>query len=58
MPDGTHVRLSCQAGFHSCDFLRPGNYSAEIKENTVWMYAHDLSGKEHKIKYRAVGGDW
>jgi hypothetical protein len=58
MADGTHVTLWCQAGFRSCASLRPGSYSAEVKGNTVWIYAHDLSGKEHKIKYKAVGGDW
>lgn len=56
MPDGTHVTLWCQVGFRKCDSLRPGYYSAEIAGNTVWMYAHDLSGKEHKIKYKYVGG--
>ncbi len=58
MADGTHVTLWCQAGFRRCASLQPGYYSAEVKGNTVWMYAHDLSGKEHKIKYKAVGGDW
>jgi hypothetical protein len=58
MADGTHVTLWCQAGFRQCASLRPGYYSAEVKGNTVWMFAHDLSGKEHKIKYKAVGGDW
>lgn len=58
MPDGTHVTLWCQAGFRSCASLRAGYYPAEVKGNTVWMYGHDLSGKEHKIKYKAVGGDW
>lgn len=58
MPDGTHVTLWCQVGFRKCASLQPGTYSAEVKGNTVWMYAHDLSGKEHKVKYKAVGGDW
>jgi hypothetical protein len=58
MPDGQHVTLWCQAGFRACAGLRPGNYSAEVKGNSLWIYAHDLSGKEHKVKYKAVGGDW
>lgn len=57
MPDGTHVTLWCQAGLRRCDSLRPGNYSAEVKGNTVWMYPHDQAGKEHKIKYKALRGD-
>jgi hypothetical protein len=56
MPDGTHVTLWCQAGFRHCSSPSPGYYSAEVNGNTVWMYGHDLSGKEHKIKYHWVGG--
>ncbi len=58
MPDGAHVTLWCEGGVRRCDSLRPGNYSAEVKGNTVWMYPHDPSGKEHKIKYKALRGDW
>ncbi len=56
MPEGTHVTLWCQAGFRHCSTLSPGNYSAEVKGNTAWVYTHDLSGKEQKVKYHAVGG--
>ena len=56
MPDGMHVTLWCQVGFRKCDSLQPGNYSAEVDGNAVWMYVHDLSGKEHRIKYKYVGG--
>ena len=56
MPDGAHVTLWCQAGFRHCYYLQPGSYTAEVKGNSLWMYAHDLSGKTHKTKYRAVGG--
>ena len=31
-----------------------GAYSAEVDGNTVWIYIRDLSGKESKIKYKAV----
>jgi hypothetical protein len=58
MPDGTHVTLWCQVGFRKCAPLQAGSYSAEVKGNTVWMYVHDLSGKESRMKYKAVGGDW
>jgi hypothetical protein len=56
MPDGAHVTLWCQAGFRHCYYLQPGSYTAEVKGNSLWMYVHDLSGKERKIKYHAVGG--
>lgn len=54
MPDGTHVTLWCEIGFRKCWNLQPGSYSAEIKGDTVWMFAHDLSGKQYKLKYKAV----
>ena len=57
MADGTHVTLWCQAGFRQCVSLKAGHYSAEVDGNTVWMYLRDLSGKEHKIKYKAVSID-
>ena len=57
MEDGTHVTLWCQAGFRQCVSLKAGSYSAEVDGNTVWMYLRDLSGKEHKIKYKAVSVD-
>jgi hypothetical protein len=56
LPDGRHITLWCQRGFRQCDTLEAGNYEAEIKGDTVWMYGHDLGGKEHKIKYHYVGG--
>ena len=57
MEDGTHVTLWCQAGLRKCVSLNPGTYSAEVDGNTVWMYIRDLSGKENKIKYKAVSVD-
>jgi hypothetical protein len=57
MADGTHVTLWCQQGFRQCVSLKAGFYSAEVDGNTVWMYIKDLSGKEHKIKYKAVSID-
>lgn len=57
MADGTHVTLWCQAGLRKCVSLQPGTYSAEIDGNTVWMYVRELSGKERKIKYKAVSVD-
>ena len=57
MADGTHVTLWCQSGFRQCVSLKAGSYSAEVDGNTVWMYLRDLSGKEHKIKYKAVSVD-
>jgi hypothetical protein len=56
MPDGTHITLWCQRGFRRCSTLNAGYYSAEIDGNSVWMFGHDLGGKEHKIKYHYVGG--
>jgi len=54
MADGTHVTLWCQAGLRKCVSLEPGHYSAEVDGNTVWVYVRELSGKERKIKYKAV----
>ncbi|HEV2491587.1 MAG TPA: hypothetical protein VG204_00790 [Terriglobia bacterium] len=56
MSNGAHITLWCQAGFRHCNNLEPGTYGAEIVDNSVWVYTHDLGGKEHKIKYRYVGG--
>jgi hypothetical protein len=54
MADGTRVTLWCQQGFRKCVSLEPGNYSAEVDGNTVWIYIRDLSGKESKLKYKAA----
>lgn len=54
LPDGRYVTLWCQEGFRKCDNLQPGKYEAEIDGNSLFVFAHDLSGKEHKIKYKAV----
>ncbi|MGA2569474.1 MAG: tetratricopeptide repeat protein [Terracidiphilus sp.] len=55
LPDGRQVTLWCQEGFRHCDNLLPGKYEAEIDGNALFVFVHDLSGKEHKIKYKAVG---
>jgi hypothetical protein len=57
MEDGTHVTLWCQAGLRKCVSLHTGAYSAEVDGNTVWIYIRDLSGKEQKLKYKAVSVD-
>ncbi len=56
MPDDSHVTLWCQAGFRHCFYLQPGFYTAEVKGNSLFILAHNLSGKEFKVKYHAVGG--
>jgi len=56
MPEGTHVTLWCQRGFRQCRYLNPGTYAAQLSGDTLWVYGHDLGGKEHKIKYHAAGG--
>jgi hypothetical protein len=56
MPNGNHVKLWCQAGFRRCSSLQAGSYEAEVKGNSLWIFAHELiSGKERKVKYQAVG---
>jgi hypothetical protein len=40
----------------NCNTLSARYYSAQIDGNSVWMFGHDLWGKEHKIKYHYVGG--
>jgi TPR repeat protein len=54
LPDGRGVVLWCQEGFRKCEYLQPGEYQAEIDGNALWVVVHELSGKERKIKYRAV----
>ena len=54
MPDGVHTTLWCQAQFRNCASLEAGYYAAQVKGNTVWIYIRDVSGKEHKIKYKAM----
>ncbi len=53
-PDGRQVTLWCQEGFRRCDDLLPGRYTAEIDGSALFVFVHDLSGKERRIKYRAV----
>ncbi len=43
-----------KSGTPRCSNLQPGNYEAEIHGNSLTIFIHELSGKEHKIKYRAV----
>ena len=57
LADGTHVTLWCQQGWRTCVSLKAGYYSAQVDGNTVWMYIRDLSGKEQKLKYKAVSVD-
>lgn len=54
MPDGSSVMLFCEYGRHRCDYLAPGNYTAEIDHNALQVYVPDLSGKVRKVKYDAV----
>ncbi|MGA3263770.1 MAG: tetratricopeptide repeat protein [Terracidiphilus sp.] len=54
LPDGRRVTLWCQEGFRKCDYLQPGEYEAEIDGNSLFVFVHDLSGREHRIKYKAV----
>jgi hypothetical protein len=54
LPDGRQVTLWCQEGFRHCDNLLPGKYEAETDDNALFVFVHDLSGKERKIKYKAV----
>jgi TPR repeat protein len=54
MPDGRHVILWCQQGYRRCDDLQPGNYEAEIDGNALFIFVHELTGKERKVKYKAV----
>jgi len=54
MEDGRNVTLWCQQGWRQCVPLKPGFYSGELDGDAVWIYIKDLSGKEHKVKYKAV----
>jgi hypothetical protein len=54
LPDGRKVVLWCQEGFRKCAALAPGAYQAEVNGNALSVYVPDLSGKEHKVKYKAV----
>lgn len=48
------MTLWCQEGFRHCDNLQPGQYEAEIDGNALFVYVPELSGKERKVKYKAV----
>lgn len=54
MPDGTHVTLVCHQGLRKCAALAPGTYNAKISGNSVFIVAHQLDGKEFRIKYTSV----
>ncbi len=56
MSDGRRITVWCQSGFRRCTTLSPGNYTAEIDGNSLWIYGYELGGKQHKLKYRYVGG--
>ncbi len=56
MPDGRRITVWCQAGLRRCTTLSPGSYTAEIDGNSLWIYAYELGDKQHKLKYRYVGG--
>jgi hypothetical protein len=51
MADDRRIVLRCQAGFRACHPLEPGRYEAELDGNNLWIFGHDLSGKEHKGKF-------
>lgn len=54
MPDGRKVVLWCQQGFRKCSALAPGSYQAELDGNSLFVYVPELSGREHKVKYKAA----
>jgi hypothetical protein len=54
LPDGRKAVLWCQEGFRKCLSLAPGPYQAEIRGNALFIYVPELSGKERKVKYKAV----
>jgi hypothetical protein len=56
MSDGKHIMLWCQPGFRACSGLEPGYYNVQLDGNNVFVLAHDLGGKAHRIKYRYEGG--
>jgi hypothetical protein len=54
LPDGRKAVLWCQEGFRKCLSLAPGQYQAEVSGNALFVYVPELSGKERKVKYKAV----
>ncbi len=54
LPDGRQVMLWCQQGYRQCLYLQPGQYEAEIDGNALFIIVPELSGKERKVKYKAV----
>ena len=57
MPNGKHVLLTCLVSARNhCGGLAFGSYSAEVHGDHVWVFDHDINGKEYKIKYHVVGG--
>ena len=55
LPDGRVANLWCQQGFRKCASLEPGSYQAQIDGNSLFVIAHDLSGKEKRVKYKVMG---
>ncbi len=54
LPDGRNVVLWCQQGYRKCLPLAPGSYEAQIDGNALFIFVPELSGKERKVKYKAV----
>ena len=51
------VRQSCVSDFEPVVLtISQCVDAAQIDGNSVWMFGHDLGGKEHKIKYHYVSG--
>ena len=57
LPDGRRFTVSCQRGFRRCEQLEPASYDASLDGDSVWIFTHDMSGKEYGIKFKR-GGTW
>jgi hypothetical protein len=56
MPNGQHIIVTCLSGLRSCFTLSAGQgYRAEIDGNSLWIYAVELGGKEHRAKFARTG---
>lgn len=60
MPDGRTLNIQCvgrrklNGTVKGCFTLEPGPYQAEIAGNALIIHAHELGGKEHRIKFQVV----
>jgi hypothetical protein len=69
MPDGSEATLTCKQQVRYCTLLDPGDYSAQIEKDVIWVYVPRYTDSPHytssgvqeprktkleRVKYRIV----